>query len=118
MNDASITTLAPDLCAPQSPVIPRGPEQLPGESRAEYWGRINREARLDPEYAAVMDASMRKPGENLSREPEEIPEWEHFGIRGRVAQLLFARSLKGKAVRFANCWRLGRPGVCSRYPFE
>src|SRR5712692_9357597 len=38
--------------------------------------------------------------------------------QNRVSKLLFERGLKRKAVRFANCGRLGRPGVCSRYPFE
>ncbi len=112
MNDSTSTAIsvAPGPCAPPRAIIPRGPEQLPGESREEYWRRIAAEARLDPEYAALIGAPMREPGERLPREPEENPEWEHFGIRGHVAQLLFARGLKRKAVRFANCGRLGRPG--------
>jgi hypothetical protein len=49
---------------------------------------------------------------------QENPAWETFGFRGQVAKLLWQRGLKTKAVRFANCNCLGRPGVCKRYPFE
>jgi hypothetical protein len=70
---------------------------------------------------------------------EPNPEWENFGFRGRVAQILMAAAaewnrragetgdlklrrkalrLKRKAIRFANCGRLGRSAVCSLYPFE
>ncbi len=88
--------------------------------RDAYWQRLFREARADPDYAEVLDrlplpefgAPRQKP------EPELNPEWERFGFRGQAAKLLFERGLKRKAVRFANCGRLGRPGVCSRYPFE
>jgi len=69
-----------------------------------------------PDEFVVFEAgdSRRKP------EPEYNPEWEeeNFGFRGQVAKLLFERGLKKKAHRFANCFRMGRPGVCSRYPFE
>lgn len=46
------------------------------------------------------------------------PAWDRFGFRGQVAKLLFERGLKSKAVRFANCNRLARPGRCERYPLE
>jgi len=51
--------------------------------------------------------------------PAELqePEWTG-GFRGRVARLLWDRGLKRKAIRFLNCNKLGRPGVCSNYPFE
>ncbi|HVB55206.1 MAG TPA: hypothetical protein VNE63_02080 [Candidatus Acidoferrales bacterium] len=70
---------------------------------------------------------------------ESNPEWEHFGFRGKVAEVLMAGArdsngrgeesgemkmkrkalrLKRKAIRFANCGRLGRSAVCSLYPFE
>jgi hypothetical protein len=49
---------------------------------------------------------------------EANPAWGKFGFRGQVAKLLWNRGLKAKAVRFANCNCLGRPGVCTRYPFE
>lgn len=45
------------------------------------------------------------------------PEWTG-GFRGHVGKLLWGRGLKQKAVRFLNCNRLGRPGVCSNYPHE
>lgn len=67
------------------------------------------------------------------------PEWKRFGFRGEVAEVLMAAArewnrraeesgdakmrrkalrLKRKAIRFANCGRLGRSAVCSLYPFE
>lgn len=70
---------------------------------------------------------------------EPNPEWVKFGFRGRVALILMAAAaewhrrgeessdlkmqrkalrLKRKAIRFANCGRLGRSAVCSLYPFE
>ena len=45
------------------------------------------------------------------------PEWTG-GFRGRVGKLLWDRGLKRKAIRFLNCKKLGRPGVCSSYPLE
>lgn len=45
------------------------------------------------------------------------PEWTG-GFRGSVAKLLWDRGLKQKAIRFLNCNKLGRPGVCSNYPHE
>jgi ribosomal protein L31E len=51
--------------------------------------------------------------------PQEAnPAWEKFGFRGQVAKLLWERGLKAKAIRFANCNCLGRPGVCQLYPLE
>lgn len=63
---------------------------------------------------------------------EPNPEWPKLGFRGRVAVLLMvaarewhergeerkALRLKRKAIRFANCGRLGRSAVCSLFPFE
>jgi hypothetical protein len=67
------------------------------------------------------------------------PEWKRFGFRGEAADVLMvaarewnrrglesgdakmnrkALRLKRKAIRFANCGRLGRSAVCSLYPFE
>lgn len=67
------------------------------------------------------------------------PEWKNFGFRGKAAEGLMvgardwnqraeesgdakmrrkALRLSRKAVRFANCGRLGRSAVCSLYPFE
>lgn len=119
MNDAeaSVPDFAPGAMAPPRAILPRGPEQLPGESREEYWKRLAAEACSDLEYAALLDKPW-EPGERPSREPEENPEWARFGFRGQVAQLLFAQGLKSKAVRFANCNRLARSGNCSRYPLE
>jgi len=113
-----LDSVEPSECAPADRLTPYGPRQLAGESREQYWRRLSIEARLDPEYAELLDAPIKEPNARRSREPEENPEWGNFGIRGRVAQLLFARGLKRKAVRFANCGRLGRPGFCSRYPSE
>jgi hypothetical protein len=45
------------------------------------------------------------------------PEWAG-GFRGQVGKLLWARGLHQKAIRFLNCKKLGRPGVCSNYPHE
>ncbi len=88
--------------------------------REAYWSRLIEEARQDPEYREVLDREPSAPfeGKCARPEPEYNPEWERFGFRGQVAKLLFERGLKRKAVRFANCGRLGCPGVCSRYPFE
>lgn len=56
---------------------------------------------------------------HVERKPlVENPAWEKFGFRGRVAKLLWDRGLKRKAVRFANCNCLARPGKCKRYPLE
>jgi hypothetical protein len=105
---------------------------FPGPPRAEIpgfepelvvedrWDRLIREARADPEWAGVLDRPPL-PESGAPRQKPELelnPEWERFGFRGQVAKLLFERGLKRKAVRFANCGRLGRPGACSRYPFE
>lgn len=50
--------------------------------------------------------------------PLEEPEWTG-GFRGNVAQLLWrVHSLRKKAIRFLNCNKCGRPGVCNRYPLE
>jgi hypothetical protein len=58
------------------------------------------------------------PGPELLQESElQEPEWTG-GFRGRVAKLLWDRGLKQKAIRFLNCNKLGRPGVCSNYPHE
>ncbi len=95
-----------------------GEQTRPDPEREAYWARLVADARADPEWAAEMDAEPVSEGERPRREPELNPEWERFGFRGQVAKLLFERGLKRKAVRFANCGRLGRPGVCSRYPFE
>jgi|GEM_PF-6716011 len=67
------------------------------------------------------------------------PEWKRFGFRGEVADVLMAAArewnrrgeesgdaktkrkalrLKRKAIRFANCGRLGRSAICSVYPLE
>jgi len=67
------------------------------------------------------------------------PEWKNLGFRGKVAEALMAAAqewnrrgeelgdakvkrkalrLKRKAIRFANCGRLGRSAVCSMYPSE
>lgn len=93
---------------------------LPGESREEYWARLTAEARADPEWAEAMDRGPLPQGKRPLRldELEPNPEWDRFGFRGQVAKRLFEHGLKRKAIRFANCGRLGRPGVCSRYPFE
>jgi hypothetical protein len=46
------------------------------------------------------------------------PEWTG-GFRGEVAKLLWrVHDLPKKAIRFLNCNKLGRPGVCSIYPLE
>jgi len=44
--------------------------------------------------------------------------WENRGIRGQVALELRARGDERRALRYANCYRFGRPGACSRYLFE
>lgn len=70
---------------------------------------------------------------------ESNPEWKRFGFRGEVAEVLMSAArewnqraegsgdekmrrkalrLKRKAIRFANCGRLGRSAVCSLYPLE
>lgn len=63
---------------------------------------------------------------------EANPEWVKIGFRGRVAALLMdgardshergeerrALRLKRKAIRFANCGRLGRSAICSEHPFD
>ena len=88
-------------------------------AREAYWASLIEEARSDPEWCEVLDRGPLSEDEQRHwPEPEFNPEWERFGFRGRVAKLLFERGLKRKAVRFANCGRLGRPGVCSRYPDE
>jgi hypothetical protein len=68
--------------------------------------------------------SKEKPGfepkperERVADPPLEEPEWTG-GFRGCVGKLLWERGLKQKAIRFFDCNKLGRPGVCSNYPLE
>lgn len=94
-------------------------EPLPSETRQQMWARLISEARSDPEWAELMNCPPREY--DVGREgiaQEKNPAWKTFGFRGQVADLLWDRGLKKKAVRYANCGRLGRPGICSRYPFE
>ena len=55
----------------------------------------------------------------LYQAPElQEPEWTG-GFRGEVSKLLWrVHGLHKKAIRFLNCNKLGRPGVCSNYPDE
>lgn len=88
------------------------PERLPSredfliaEMERLFGGRA---VRVEPEVA---DPELYGPSEL------QEPQWTG-GFRGRVAKLLWDRGLKKKAIRFLNCNKLARPGVCSRYPFE
>jgi hypothetical protein len=71
--------------------------------RPGFNGRPERETIADPERF-------------MPKEVEE-PNWSG-GFRGSVGKLLWDRGLKRKAVRFVNCQKCGRPGVCTNYPDE
>ena len=90
------------------------PERLPSredfliaEIERRFGGRAVRIDRREE----IADPQLYK-----SRELQE-PEWTG-GFRGCVGKLLWDRGHKQKAIRFLNCNRLGRPGVCSNYPLE
>lgn len=99
-------------------VIPPVPlEPLPGETREQMWERLIAEARSDPVWAEAMDRPPREYGrERVAL--EKNPKWKNFGFRGQVAELLWDHGLEKKAIRFANCGRLARPGRCKRFPLE
>jgi hypothetical protein len=74
----------------------------------------SREGLFNPDRKGeeIADPELYQP-----RELQE-PEWLG-GFRGEVAKLLWrVYGLRKKAIRFLNCNKLGRPGVCSRYPDE
>lgn len=115
---------------PRAAIPPLPLEPLPGESCGEMWARLFSEARskgaeagarLWTQFAVEHRPGMLRAGaldSPLREDLEKNPEWKKFGFRGRVAELLWDRGLKKKAIRFANCGRMGRPGVCTRYPLE
>lgn len=94
---------------PGSP--PSRADFLIAELVRRFGGRV--EHHDDPDSLPVVDSDLW-----VSQKPEKNPEWKNFGFRGRVAELLWNRGLEKKAIRFANCGRMGRPGVCTRYPLE
>jgi hypothetical protein len=75
--------------------------QMPWE-REEEWARQANEER-EAKWLA---------GLNIE------PDWKIYGFRGQVGKLLWDTGLKKKAIRFVNCNKCGRPGVCRLYPLE
>jgi hypothetical protein len=78
------------------------PREVPEPTCSGFRGRLKGETIADPEQF-------------MSKELRE-PEWS--GFRGRVGKLLWDRGLEAKALRFVNCQKYGRPGVCTNYPVE
>ena len=75
-----------------------------------------RVVRLDPKKERIVGPKPER--ETIADPPFVEPEWSG-GFRGEVAKLLWrVHGLQKKAIRFLNCNKLGRPGVCSRYPLE
>ncbi|MGC1107574.1 MAG: hypothetical protein WA876_13645 [Candidatus Acidiferrales bacterium] len=93
-------------------------------------------AVLHPLAASMVSESIDS---SASGDFDSNPEWKRFGFRGEVAEVLMAAArewnqrgaesgdakierkalrLKRKAIRFANCGRLGRSAICSLYPFD
>jgi len=69
-------------------------------------------ARDDSKRETILDPELYKPAEL------QEPEWTG-GFRGQVSKLLWhEHGRPEKAIRFLNCNKLGRPGVCSNYPDE
>lgn len=93
--------------------------------------RYHAEKLCDVLHPVVVPSS-ESVADSVAGDFEANPEWVKLGFRGRVAALLMAPAwewhergeerkasrLKRKAIRFANCGRLGRSAVCSLYPFE
>jgi hypothetical protein len=86
------------------------------ETEQERTGRLIREVerRFGGQAEAASKLQVCEP--ESYRPLEQNPAWERFGFRGQVAKLLFERGLERKAIRFVNCNRLGRPGVCQTNP--
>jgi hypothetical protein len=82
---------------------------LIAEIERRFGGRA---VRLAPMGETIADPDLYRPAEL------QEPEWTG-GFRGAVAKLLWrVHGLHKKAIRFLNCNKLGRPGVCSNYPHE
>src|ERR1700675_2338171 len=104
---------------------------LLAEMERRFGGRAVRYSR-DEFLLVEKERKERRAQLEKSWNLEANPAWERFGFRGQAAKLLYergvelverglerqGRSLMRKAVRFVNCNRLGRPGVCKRYPFD
>ena len=107
-TDADLSDLFWKLTPP-----PEGPpsreDWLIAQMERRFGGRA---VRVKPREEEIVEPEVYEPPKL------EEPEWERLGFRGQVAKLLWARGLKRKAIRFLNCNRCGRPGVCSRYPDE
>ncbi|HEU5411179.1 MAG TPA: hypothetical protein VFU57_09185 [Candidatus Acidoferrales bacterium] len=101
--------------------------------------RYHAERLCDVLYPVVLPSISESNDSLVPNDFEPNPEWKTFGFRGRVAEILMAAAvewhrrseesgdlkmkrkalrLKRKAIRFANCGRLGRSAVCSEYPFD
>jgi|SRR5712692_8072788 len=88
---------------------PSREEFLIAQIERRFGGRA---VRLDPKRETIADPELYRPAEL------QEPEWTG-GFRGQVGKLLWrAHGLQKKAIRFLNCNKLGRPGVCSNYPLE
>jgi hypothetical protein len=72
----------------------------------------SRSEAFDPESQPEQESEPQKEDRPITE-----PEWTG-GFRGRVAKFLWDRGLERKAIRFLNCGKCARPGVCRRYPFE
>src|SRR6266699_968613 len=81
--------------------------------REAHWKSLIREAQADPEWAPVM-AKYQEQSEPGGLPSE--PSWNDLGDRGRIAKILYAEGLRGKARRFADCCRVGFRRICSNNP--
>ena len=103
---AVIPTLPPFELTPPPGSPPSREDFLIAELERRFGGRA---VRVEPEIA-----------EPEFYQPSELqePEWAG-GLRGEVGKMLWrVHGLQAKAIRFINCNKLGRPGVCSNYPHE
>ena len=112
---ATIPVLPPfELISPPegalAPALSRAREDfLIAEIERRFGGKA---VRLNQKRETVADPELFMPA------PLQEPEWTG-GFRGHVARLLWRiHHLPKKAIRFLNCNKLGRPGLCSNYPHE
>jgi hypothetical protein len=101
--------MPPFELTPPPGCVPSREDFILAEMIRRFGGEI---IRPDPKSETIADPELFRPAEL------QEPAWTG-GFRGHVAKLLWHQhGLPKKAIRFLNCTKLGRPGVCTNYPDE